>query len=374
MNKIYITSSGIFLPNAPVSKHDMEHYLGKINGQKSRVKRHILKQNGIKSRFYAIDKSQKKTHSNAQLAVNAVYKAVEKSELSMEDIQLLCTGTTQGDLPIPGFGSMVHGSLPITKCEVASFQSVCASGMMAIKNAYAQIKANEKQNAICVASELVSRLFKASRFEAQNLDSLPFNAEFLRWMLSDGAGAFVLQNKKNKSGVTLEIDWIDLQSHASVHPVCMYAGKIENRNEYEKSWLDYPSYEQASAAGAINLKQDVKLLDKVVKTGVDHYFELIEKGMIEKDKIDWLCCHYSSEVFRAPIKELMQKGGGEIAESKWFSNLTSKGNTGSASIFIMVEELMYSGMLRDGQQILCMVPESGRFITSFMKLTVVNTP
>jgi len=37
---------------------------------------------------------------------------------------------------------------------------------------------------------------------------------------------------------------------------------------------DY-SYEEASKAGAINLQQDTRLLDKVIKTGVGHYFELI---------------------------------------------------------------------------------------------------
>ncbi|MFL5730609.1 MAG: iron-containing redox enzyme family protein, partial [Cytophagaceae bacterium] len=78
----------------------------------------------------------------------------------------------------------------------------------------------------------------------------------------------------------------------------------------------------------------------------------------------------SSHCFKGPIKELMEKGGGSIADENWFSNLASKGNTGSASIFIMLEELMYSGKLKAGDKILCMVPESGRFITSFMQLTV----
>ena len=98
---------------------------------------------------------------------------------------------------------MVHAQLDFKRCELASFQSVCASGMMALKNAFLQLKIGEKQNAVCVGSEFASRLFKSSRFEAQGLKSLPFESEFLRWMLSDGAGAFVLQNKKNKNGISL---------------------------------------------------------------------------------------------------------------------------------------------------------------------------
>ena len=370
MNDVFITSSGTFLPNKAISNQEMEAFLGRINGKNSRAKERILKQNGIKTRYYALNKKQETTHSNAQLAVTAIENALQKSSLRSSDVALLCTGTTQGDLLIPGFASMVHAGLDFNKCEVASFQSVCASGIMALKNAYVQIKSNEHPNAVCVGSELASRLFKASRFEAQGVDSLRFDTEFLRWMLSDGAGAFVLQNKKSENGISLKIDWIELKSQANEFPVCMFTGKTDNKNEEEKTWLDYPSYEEASKAGAINLKQDTRLLDKVIKAGAAHYFELIDQGKINRDSIDWFCCHYSSELFKDPIKELMLKGGGEIADEKWFSNLTSKGNTGSASIFIMLDELMYSEKLKVGDKILCMVPESGRFITSFMQLTV----
>jgi len=150
----------------------------------------------------------------------------------------------------------------------------------------------------------------------------------------------------------------------------MYAGTSSSANVNGLTWLDYPDFESASQAGAINLKQDIRLLDQVVKTGVAHYFELIDKHKINPGKVDWLCCHYSSEFFKEPIKQLMRKGGAEIPDQKWFSNMATKGNTGSASIFIMLEELMYSGKLEEGQTILCMVPESGRFVTSFMLLRV----
>lgn len=370
MNHVYINAIGVFLPNDPISNDEMEDYLGKVNGVSSSAKNRVLKQNGIKSRYYALTKNQETTHSNATLAALATENALQKSHLNASDIQFLATGTTQGDLPIPGFASMVHAKTSIPNCEVASFQSVCASGMMALKAAYLQLKSGEKNNAICVGSELASRMFKASRFEAQHIKNLPFDTEFLRWMLSDGAGAFVLENQPIKGGLSLRIDWIDLKSSANDFPVCMFTGKNDNKNENEITWLDYPDYESASRAGAINLKQDIRLLDQVIKTGVAHFFELIDTGKINPSKIDWLCCHYSSEMFKAPIKELMTKGGAAISDEKWFSNLTTKGNTGSASIYIMLEELMYSGKLKAGDTILCMVPESGRFITSFMQLTV----
>lgn len=373
MKHVYITSIGSFLPNKAISNTEMESYLGKIHGKPSTLKNKILDQNGIKSRYYAIDQNQNTTHSNAEMAIEASKNALKNSGLRPSEIELLSTGTTQGDLLVPGFASMVHAGLDIDICEVSSFQSVCSSSMMALKNAYTQIKSGEKTNALSIGSEFASRQFKASRYESQGLSRLGFDTEFLRWMLSDGAGAFVLQDKPSTKGLSLKIEWIDLESHAHKFPVCMYTGKIDNRIENEKSWMDYPSYEDASKAGALNLKQDIRLLNKVVHTGVSHYFKLIDRGLIQANEIDWLCCHYSSEIFKAPIKELMEKGGGKIPDSKWFSNLSSKGNTGAASIYIMLEELFHSGQLKEGQRILCMVPESGRFITSFMKLTVVGS-
>ncbi len=373
MKEVFITAMGVFLPNKPISNEEMESYLGKVHGKESSLRKRILEQNGIKTRYYAIDQQQQSNFSNADLAAEAVQAAIEKSTLRASDVELLATGTTQGDLPIPGFASMVHSKLAgFGNCELASFQSVCASGMMALKNAFTQIKSGEKKNVVAVGSELASRLFKSTRFERQGMKQLPFDTEFLRWMLSDGAGAMVLQDKASNEKLSLRIDWIDIQSHANKFPLCMFTGKNDNKNEQEKTWLDYPDYESASMAGAINLKQDVRLLDQVVKTGVAHYFELINQGKINVQQTNWLCCHYSSNYFKGPIQELMKKGGAEIPEEKWFSNLSTKGNTGSASIYIILEELLYSGRLKAGDVILCMVPESGRFITSFMQLTVAG--
>jgi 3-oxoacyl-[acyl-carrier-protein] synthase-3 len=370
MKPVYITAAAVFLPGEPVSNEQIEDFLGKVGGKPSSAKKRILQQNGIRSRHYALNENGQSLTSNARMAAQAIKASLERSSLRINSVQLLCAGTTQADMPVPGFASQVHGELNIPACELASFQSVCASGVMALKSAFLQISTGDKDNAVVCASEFASRLFKASRFERQGVSSLDFDTEFLRWMLSDGAGAFVLQDEPAPSGLSLRIEWIDIKSHAPLFPFCMYAGIKNNREENSMSWLDYPDFESASAAGAINLKQDIRLLDEVVKTGIAHYFELIDQGKINPGETDWLCCHYSSEFFRKPILELMEKGGGLIPESKWFSNLIDKGNTGSASIFIMLEELMYSGKLKVGDNILCMVPESGRFLTSFFKLRV----
>ena len=375
-NKAYITAAGKFLPGKPVGNDEIEDYLGRINGKDSRTKERILKQNGIQYRYYALDKNQKAQFSLAEMTSLAIQDCLRNSSIDKQEVDFLAAATTQGDLPVPGFASMVHAESGIDTCEIASLHGVCGSGMMAIKNAWMQVLVEKKQNAIACAGEFASRMFKSCRFNHQKSiiegNGLPMETDFLRWMLSDGAGALLVQTQPSPYKISLAIEWIDIQSYAHLFDVCMFAGINKAEGNTTPSWLDYPSFTHADQAGAINLKQDLKLVNHIVKLGVCRFFELIDENRIPLTGIDYLLCHYSSHYFKGQILELVEKGGITIPEEKWFTNLYTKGNTGSASIFIMLEELLNEGKLKEGEKILCMVPESGRFITSFMLLTVVT--
>jgi 3-oxoacyl-[acyl-carrier-protein] synthase III len=64
--------------------------------------------------------------------------------------------------------------------------------------------------------------------------------------------------------------------------------------------------------------------------------------------------------------------GAAIPQEKWFTNLYTRGNTGAASILIMLDEFLRGTRAAVGARILCMVPESGRFNTAYMHFTVVE--
>ncbi|MEM9541704.1 MAG: beta-ketoacyl-ACP synthase III [Cyanobacteria bacterium P01_E01_bin.42] len=375
MNSAYINSVGKFLPGEAIDNEQMEAYLGQINSRPSRVKKRILKSNGIRQRYYAIDREQNTRYSNSQMAANAVRDIFQQTHLNPATVDLLACGTTMPDLLVPGFSSMVHGELPeLSPLEIISTQGVCCSGVSALNYVVSQLQLGKRKNAIAVASEFPSRLFKHTKFEDETEikenKSLAFDVEFLRWMLSDGAGAFLVQDRPNTTGISVKVEWIELVSHANAYPVCMYsgvAGKTSN-----KSWLDYSSYLDAAREGVMDLRQNIRLLDNVIKLGVEGWLRLIERGYVDPQEIDWLLCHYSSHFFRSQIVELLEKANCMIPEEKWFTNLYTRGNTGCASIYLMLEELFHSGKLRSGQKIFCFVPESGRFTTAYMMLSVVE--
>ncbi|MDH5722004.1 MAG: beta-ketoacyl-ACP synthase III [Alphaproteobacteria bacterium] len=370
MRDVYINGLGAFLPNKPVPNKDIESYIGKINGQKSRNKAIVLRQNKIKTRHYALDDKGAPQYSSAQMAAHAVTNALKNSEVSLQNIRYLAASSTLGDVLVPGHASNIHGALKIPPLEIANFQSVCASSIMALKSAWLQLGSGEHECAAVTGSEFASRYFRPGFYEpylkASGQKSLPFEADFLRFTLSDGAGAALLEAKPNERQLSLKIKWIDIRSYADRFDTCMSAGETDNMY-----WGNFGNPIEAVQNGALFLKQNFKVLNKMIAIWVFHYLDLIDQGKIVTDNIDHLCSHYSSHSLREEAVTLLDKAGALIDENKWFSNLYSKGNTGTASIFIMLEELFYSGTLKSGQNILCHVPESGRCVNGLMMLEVI---
>ncbi|GKW49026.1 beta-ketoacyl-ACP synthase III [Halomonas sp. NCCP-2165] len=362
---VYVTRSGHHLPGPAVDNERIEEVLGRVNGKPSRLKARILKANGIRRRHYAIDAEHRTTIGNAEMAARAGEQCLAAAGLGRRDLGLLSVATSQGDLVLPGFGSQVQAALGLGDVELHTSHGICSSSMMALKTAFLSLAAGEHRRALVVASELASRLFKASRFEAAGAEP-DFDAEFLRWMLSDGAGALLLEAAPR--GRCLRIDWIRGYSHADAYPLCMSVGQAPDG----RTWQDFATYAEAEAAGALLLRQDVRLLDNIVKLGVDGLLRLIDEGRVAVDKVDHLLCHYSSHHFRGRIAEMLTQAGAMIPEEKWYTNLYERGNTGCASLFIMLDEFLRTREPQPGERILCMVPESGRFNTAYMQLTVVD--
>jgi len=379
--EVYINDIAAFLPNEPVSNDEIEQVLGKIHNIPSRIKNRVLKSNGIEKRYYAIDrKTGKLNYTNAQLTAEAVRRLKPYNNFSINDIQCLCCGTSMADLILPGHGLMVQGELGIPPCEVITTTGICLSGITSFKAAYANVALQLSDNAVATGSELASSLLRSNFFEHlkgdpdfKNHPILNFESDFLRWMLSDAAGAVFLTGKKNNGKKSLRVDWIEHVSYAGELEVCMFAGAHKKDDGTVIGWRQLDSLAEALDNNYFALKQDTGILnEEIVKVSVDRALaRAIERRKIKADEIDWFLPHYSSELFRDRIHDAMVGIGFHIPYEKWFTNLTYKGNTGSASIYVMMEELFHSDKLKDGDKILCYIPESGRFSIAYMLLTVV---
>lgn len=381
---VYITAAGAFMPNDPVSVDEMEEVLGLVGGKPSRYKKHVLQANGIKTRHYARDKNGQQTHLNEEMAALAVEDALKRRGYDINNIDMLATATTLGDVLMPGFASMVHGRLGGKPMDILSAGGICSASMQAMKAAYISIKAGEHSRAVSVGSELCSTVMKSSRFERESVideerdgtvDSFKyFNADFLRWMLSDGAGAVVMENEPNPNGLSLKVDWIEFNSYANQLPTCMYLGtKKQEGLEVGDTYLCYDTVADAEKDGLLVIRQDTNLLPKgLLQSVVAEAKALRERGLINADEIDHFLPHLSSYFFFEKFGEALAEVGVPIPHEKWFTNLSTKGNTGAASIYIMLEEALNTGLFKPGEKILCMIPESGRFSVSYAQFTCVG--
>ena len=383
LNDVYITGTGAYLPGTPIDNEKIEHKLGLVAGKASRYRHKILQSNGIKKRHYAIDDNGNPNELSEEMAVKAIAQALAASQLEEKEIDMIAAGTTMPDLLVPGFASMIHGRLGGQPMDILSCAGVCGAGIAALKAASHTIRVGQHNNVVSVAAERPSAFMRGTLFDkyaqaknehndkANGYDY--FSAEFLRWMLSDGAGAFVLQNKPATTHTSLKIEWIETISFANELDTCMYLGAQTTRDyNVKSSWLWENSKALAEKKGKLLLRQDVKLLSEhIVSTTVRALKHLSEKGYLSPDQIDHFLPHISSYFFYEKLAEEMHLREVAIPCEKWFTNLENCGNTGSASIYIMLDEALRRGRFIDSDSVLLMVPESGRFSVSYILLTVV---
>jgi len=382
IDRTFLRGVSAYLPGEPVDNERIEAVLGLIGGRPSRSRQRILKSNGIKTRHYAIDpETGAATHSNAALTAEAV-RALGSVGLDLEEVDCLVCGTSTPDQMMPNHALMVHGELGIPPCEVVATAGTCLSGLTAIKYAAMAVATGGARRAVAAGSELVSSLVRASNFprpevsedELAKTPVLAFGQDFLRWMLSDGAGAVCVAPSPNDQGLSFEVEWIETISFAHELEPCMYWGCEKNEDGSTIGWRDAGGLENALARGMLNLTQDARLLGREVGyQSVNRGLSAVrERRGLQADQVDWFLPHYSSEFFRQEVHDRLLEVDFPVPFERWFTNLTTKGNTGSASIYIMLEELLASGRVKAGDRVLGFVPESARFSVGYMLLKAVG--
>lgn len=259
------------------------------------------------------------------------------------------------------------------------------------------IKCAEHEEAITSGSELFSSFMFNKNFivnlddqQVTELEKDPkkaFNRNFLRWMLSDGAAAAKLSSKPASEGLSLKIDFIEIMSYADRLDTCMYSGGEKDESGKMHFWRNQDLTEE-NAKKYFAIKQDVSIINNIVTCHEWHLKEIVDKYGLKSSDITYFLPHLSSLIFLQPTREMLQNVGLPIEMDRWFSNLTYTGNVGSAAFYTILGELYREGRpvmderlglvdanqrtkLKKGDRILCLIPESARFTSAYVMLSVV---
>ncbi len=360
MTNCYITSTGSYLPGEPVDNESLGKYLGTVIGE-ARVRTKILKANGIETRHYALDKKQNATHSLYELAAEAVKNCLPQDKNPLQ-IDYLSAGTTYAPFLAPGVSSILHdqlskGNVISHSLEINSNSGICSSGAQAIVNATRAVKSGDADTAICVGVEQSSIGLKSKAFRTTY--DLPailrdirsskwFMSVFLRFMLSDGAGSFLLEPQPREADLSLEVDWTYSRSFANEAPLCMH---IDSHTMILSQNIN------------ILAKYMAPLSKKAVEGALCEHGETLENYTM-------VLPHMSSYYFERSVKKIIAELSPN-REVPYWTNLRTAGNTGAASIFIMLDEYLKTQPVAAGDRILLFVPESGQFNYVLIILTVV---
>jgi 3-oxoacyl-[acyl-carrier-protein] synthase-3 len=152
----------------------------------------------------------------------------------------------------------------------------------------------------------------------------------------------------------------------------MHGGRYERDGRFRGYKGDRLMAKGPELLDTFTIRQDAGLLDKhIMECSADALGRFVRKYELPTKTPMWLLPHISSHYFYrrclAAIASHMV-----VDESRVFSNLADKGNTGSAAWLIMLAELVHGGRLGSGDRILCAIPESARFTAGFAAFTVVD--
>ncbi|MGD2063954.1 MAG: 3-oxoacyl-[acyl-carrier-protein] synthase III C-terminal domain-containing protein [Nitrospirota bacterium] len=387
---VYIQSIAALLPGPRITNDRIEEVMGRIGEQRSRARAIVLRSNRIKSRHYCFDsESREWSYTGASLAAACGREAVTKAGLTLDQVAFLCCATTTPDQVLPPHAAMVQGELGIPRTAIGTVHGVCSSSAGAFDWGYLQVGCGRYPNALVIASERASQGLRREHYEfgprfkaflaevcgqlgrevsPEEIDAvlaarqrpLAFDEDFLRWMLSDGAGAVVLGTAPRPGA--LEVVHVEMESRAGELPPCMTGG-VE--------WSD--NVVDAAISGGLNLRQDIDLLNQhIVPVTIDCVRHCFASAGLDPAEVDVVIPHLSSEYFIDGTIAHLAAVGLELPRERWFTNLTRVGNVGTASIWIALEEAIRTGTIGPGQTVLLVVPESSRFNTVCVVLRMVE--
>jgi 3-oxoacyl-[acyl-carrier-protein] synthase-3 len=355
----YITKTGSFLPGRKIENDGIPAIMGELEGEEE-VRKKILRMNGIKSRHYALDHDQHPTHDVYELAALAAANCLGAGS---HEIGHLSAGSTNTPMIGPGVSSILHDRLASkgivdASLEINSNSGICSASAQALVNSSRAIRSGDHSASLCIGVEQPSAILKSSfikppddrhLFDEKTITgSKWFMSVFLRSMLSDGAGAFLLENKPAESGVSYRINWTHSRSFAHQAPLCM---NLES--------------------GSLLLSQNIAILAEHLGPCVH---DVVGGAMAaNNDKLkgySTILPHLSSFYFKKHLTGVFDEMCDGETVAHW-TNLETSGNTGAASIFIMLDEFTRINPPAHGDRILLFVPESGQFNFVLVSLTAI---
>ncbi|MDD2981459.1 MAG: ketoacyl-ACP synthase III [Hespellia sp.] len=251
------------------------------------------------------------------MAAKAAKSALEDAGMDPQELDLILVSTLSSNVIVPCAACEVQKEIGAVNATCFDLNAACTGFLVAYNTAQAYISSGMYQKVLIIGSESLSTV-------------LDWTDRGTCILFGDGAGAAVLSSEE---GI--------------LHPMVTHSdgtkgGALKCSSRHVKNW------EAAEAAGDTHLFMDGQGVFRfAVKKEPEAIRELLEKVDMTVDEIDYFILHQANKRI---IESVAKRLKCDIA--KFPMNIQEYGNTSSASIGILLDELNKSGVLKKGQKII----------------------
>lgn len=254
--------------------------------------------------------------TTVSMAADAGRKALEDAQISAEEIDMILVSTISSDVVLPCTACEVQKILGAKNASCFDLSAACSGFVFAYHTAQAYIASGMCKTILIIGSESLSNL---TDWEDRGTCIL----------FGDGAGAAVVQAREGRN------------YKIAAHSDGAKGEALTCTSRYVKNWKELSEKDMyMKMDGRAVFQFAVKRVSEVIK-------EILEKNEMEIEEIDCFVLHQAN---RRIVESVAKRLGLPI--EKFPMNLQEYGNTSSASIPILLDELNKAGKIKTGEKIL----------------------
>lgn len=310
MEEVSIKAFGAYAPSRVVSNDDLSKIV-ETNDE------WIVERTGIKERRIS------EGEDTSNIAVKAANQALERANLTGEDIDLIIVATITPDKFTPSVACLVQKEIQAENAMAFDVSAACSGFIFGLQVAYSMMKVTENfKNALVIGVETLSKIMN---WEDRSTCVL----------FGDGGGAVVLSKEEGNGRIK------DFYSKSiGKKGDCLVVEAMPVKNPFIKDKDNDTNYQKISMNGG----EVFKFATKVI---VESIQKILEKSSLTIDDIDYIVPHQANlRIIDYAARKL------KVNNSKFYTNLERYGNTSSASIPLALNEMYEKNLLKKGHKII----------------------
>lgn len=365
-NEVRIIGTGAFLPGKPLNIRQVDEVLGKLDKAPKKIQKWLERMLNLMDQMlevefyhYAISPETKQfTDDNISMSVKAAKQAIANAGIQAEDIDFIAYGSAHQD-QMPTASVRIQEELGIEKCAEMSIHANCTSAYKAFLSAYDFIRLGRAKTALVISSNMSSSELRASYY---NQGIVKKEELFLRYFLSDGAGAVIMQanNDSEKSGLFVSSAYIE--SVGGKKPSGMLNKRpaywMNPKEEYEKGFHHLSQMFNEQLGNHFHEKNG-----SVFYNGLKRMVEIYN---INLSKIKYFQVNFPSKHIAELVIEECERMG--IDKNTLYTKISSMGYSGPPMAFISLHKIITEEKLEKDDIILSFVTEISKFMQAGFSL------